>query len=155
MCAAIDCIEEPAVAAGVHEPGEELGIVAVAGGLPQQPDDRSFRLADVCFEIGVELVRDREVRIEIEGAAKRLLGAGLAVGRALDVFPDDAMAPSDLGPGGRKTRIQVEALLVQVARSAEAVVRPRELVRSQIELVRARITRRCRGGRGCHAGQRQ
>ena len=86
-------------------------------GLAQQPDDRSCRLADVCFEIRVELVRDREARIERERAAKRLLGAGLAVGRALDVFADDPMAASELGPGGRESRIEVEALLIQVARA--------------------------------------
>ena len=107
-------IEEPAVAAGVHESGEKLGSLpwraaSPSNGRPLVPTDH------VCFEIGVELVRDREARIEIEGAAKRLLGAGLAVERALDVTPDDAMAPSDLGQAGANRGSRSEALLVSRA----------------------------------------
>ena len=73
-------IEEAAVAAGVHQPGEELRIVAVPVRFAEQPDERVLRLADVGLEIRVELVRDRQARVERERAAERLLGARLAVG---------------------------------------------------------------------------
>ena len=74
-CAAIDCVVESAVATGVHEPREQLRIVAVTVGLAQQAHDRSLRLADIRLEVCVELVRDRQARVELEGAAERLLGA--------------------------------------------------------------------------------
>jgi hypothetical protein len=49
---------EPAVAAGVREPGEELGVVAVAVGLAKEPDHRLRRPTDVGLQVGVVLVRD-------------------------------------------------------------------------------------------------
>ena len=63
-------VEEPAVAAGVDESGEQLGIVAVAVGFAEQAHERSLRLADVRLEVGVELVRDRQARVELERAAE-------------------------------------------------------------------------------------
>ena len=74
-------LEEPAVAAGVDEAGEQLGVVAVAVGLAQQPHaSRACAWPDVGLEVGVELVRERQARVELERAAERLLGARLAVG---------------------------------------------------------------------------
>ena len=74
-------VVQTAVAAGVHQPGEQLRIVAVTVGLAEQADERSLCLTDVGLEVRVELVRDRQVRIELEGAAQGLLGTLLAIGR--------------------------------------------------------------------------
>ena len=48
---------------------------------PSRRTTRARRLADVGLEVRVELVRDRQPRVERERAAERLLGARLAVGR--------------------------------------------------------------------------
>ncbi len=114
---------EAAVAAGMDETGKQLGIVAVATGLAEQPHQRPFRESHVGLEVRVELVRDGEARIERERAAKRLFGSRLAVRRDLDELADDAMAPAQVRPRRREPRVEVEALLIEVARGGEAVVR--------------------------------
>ena len=59
-------LEQARIAARVHEAREELGVVAVARGLVQQPDDGVARPAGVGLEVRVELVRDREPRIQAQ-----------------------------------------------------------------------------------------
>ena len=102
-------LEQPAVAARVDEPGEQLRIVAVTPRLAQQPHERALGLADVGLQVRVELVGDRQPRVERERAAEGLLGARLAVGRAVDVLADHAVAAAEPRPGGREPRIELEA----------------------------------------------
>ena len=90
------------------------------------------RLADVSLEVRVELVGDRQPRVERERAAEGLFGAHLAVGRFLDVLADHAVAAPEMSPRGRESRVQVEAALIQVACARQPVVRARELVRPQV-----------------------
>ena len=111
-------VEEAAIAARVHEPREELGVVAMTLGLAEQPHQAALRLADVGFQVRVELVRHRETRTQRECAPERLLRPAVAVGLGLDVFSDQAMAAAQAGPRGSEPRIQLEAALVQVARAA-------------------------------------
>src|SRR5262245_1369514 len=49
-------LEEPAVAAGVDEPPEELRIVGVAAGLPEEARQRGARRTRLRLEMRVELV---------------------------------------------------------------------------------------------------
>jgi hypothetical protein len=148
-------LEEPAVAAGVDEPREQLGIVAVARGLAQQPHDRPLRLADVRLQVRVELVRHGEAGVDLERATEGLFRAGLAVRRGLDVLADHAMAAAEVGPGGSEARIQLQAALVEVARPREPVVGPRHLVAPQVELVGARVVGRVREGRDAASPERK
>ena len=111
---------QAAIAAGVDEPGEQLRIVAVTVGLAQQAHDGCLRLADVRLQVRVELVRDRQPRVEREGAAEGVLGAQLAVGRGVDVLADDAVAATEVRPRGSEPRIELEAPLIQVARTRAA-----------------------------------
>ena len=138
---------ESAVAAGVDEPREQLRIVAVTTGLAQQAHERPLRLADVRLEVCVELVRDREARIELERAAEGVFGARLAIWCAFDVLADHAVAATEVSPRGSEARIQLQAALIQLARAREAVVGARELVRAEVELVGAGVVRRVRAGR--------
>ena len=102
-------LEQAAVAAGVDESREELGIVAVARGLVQQPDDRSRGLTGVGLEIRVELVRERQPRIESERAEEGVFGADFAVGRCASMYlpmtrwhrPRCAHAGAKLGSSSR------------------------------------------------------
>ena len=66
-------LEQAAVAARVDEPGEQFRVVAVLSRLPQEADHRARRSAHVGFEVRVVLVRDREARVERDGAIERLL----------------------------------------------------------------------------------
>ena len=66
-------LEEPAVAAGVDEPREELGVVAVALCLAHEAHECRPRLAGFRLEVRVVLVRERQVRVELERLAQRLL----------------------------------------------------------------------------------
>ena len=148
-------VEEPAVAAGVDEPGEQLRVVAVAVRLAQQPHDRARRLADVRLELRVELVRHRQARVELERAAERVLGARLAVGATLDVLADHAVAAAELRPRRREVGIQLQAALVEVARLRELGVGARQLVGAQVQLVARALVGRVRRGRGVGAAERQ
>ena len=78
---------EPAVTARVDEAGEELRVVAVADRLASRRTSACSRVSDVRFEVGVELVRDRQPRVELERATERLLGALFAVGHRLMNLP--------------------------------------------------------------------
>ena len=103
-------LEEPAVAAGVDEPGEELGVVAVALRLAQQPHERRPRLAGLRLEVRVELVRQREPRVELERAAQGLPRRAPSLsGRAVDELADHAVAAAELRPGGSEARVELEA----------------------------------------------
>src|SRR6478609_3491956 len=104
---------EATVTTSVDQPGKQLRIVAMARRFAEQPHHRARRLADVRFEVGVELVRRRVARVERERAAEGLLGAGFAVGRPVDVLADDAMAPSEPGPRRGEARVAIDRLLIE------------------------------------------
>ena len=110
----------------MDEPGEELGIVAVARRLAQQADDRFARPAGIGFEIRIELVRHRQPRIQRDRLAERFLGAASLSGVGVDVLADHPMAAAQMRPCGRKRRIELEALLVQRPRVRQSVVGARE-----------------------------
>ncbi len=131
---------QAAVAARMYESGEEFGIVAVALGFAEQAHQCARRLADVGFEVGVELVRDREPRAQRERATKRFLGSCLAVGRRLDVLANQAMAPAKVGPCRRETGIQFDARAIQIA-SAGAIRRRFAPARWRADRVRRRARR--------------
>ena len=115
-------LEQAAVAARVDQAGEQLGIVAVPARFAEQAAQRRRRLADVRLEVGVELVRDRQARVDGQGAAQRVLGPRVAARIGIDVLADDAMAAAEPGPRRREARIELEALLVEIARRDDAVV---------------------------------
>ena len=146
---------ESAVAARVDEPGEELGIVAVARRLAQQPNERMLRLPDVRLELRVELVGDRQPRIERNRPLERVFGVGLAVRRVLDVLANHTVAAAEMGPRRRKARIEIEGVPVEIARLRQPRIRARQLVRAQIELICARALRRIRRRRRQSSRQRQ
>jgi hypothetical protein len=148
-------LEQPAVAARVDEAGEELGVVAVAIGFAEQTDQRILRLADVRFEVGVVLVRDRQARAEREGAPEGVLGERFAVAAAVDVLADDAVAAAEPRPCRGEPRIEIEAALIELARRGHAVVVAGELVAAKIELVRARVVRHVGRVRRNAAAKRQ
>ena len=97
----------------MNETGEELRIVAVPVRFAEQTLERPRRLTDVRLEVGVELVRDRQPRVERERTAKRFLGARLAARCDVDVLADDAVAASEPGPGRGEARIDLQTLLVR------------------------------------------
>jgi len=140
---------ETGVPARMHKTCEQLRVVAMPRGFVEQPHDRTTGLAGVGFEIGVELVRDRQLRIQFERAVVRLPGPFHAVGRCLDVLADEAIASAQASPGRRVAWIERDAALVQVARLHRAAQAAADLVAAQIQLVRAgagrRIWRRRRG----------
>ena len=72
-------VVQPAVAAGVNEARKQLGIVAVPAGFAQQAHERTLGLADVGLEVRVELVRDRQARVQLQRTAQGLFRALLAV----------------------------------------------------------------------------
>ena len=91
-------LEETAVAARVDETCEEFRIVAMPVGLVQQTNESTLRLTDVGLEIRVELVRDRQMRIELERPAECVLGPRLALGRRSHVLADHAMTAPEVRP---------------------------------------------------------
>ena len=73
-------VEQAGVAAGVHQPGEELGIDRRLGPA-QQPPHRVDRAAGVALELRVVLVQHRQVRIEALRPLEGSLGLGGLVGQ--------------------------------------------------------------------------
>src|SRR5687767_1793303 len=98
-------IVETAVPAGVNQAGKELGVVAMAGGLAEEARQGVLRAAGVGLERGVELVRDRQPRIERNRALERVFRQRLAVGQVLDELADHAVTTAKVGPGRCETRI--------------------------------------------------
>jgi hypothetical protein len=89
-------------------------------------------------------------------AIERLLRAFVAVGGVLDELAYHPMAAPEPRPGRSERGIELEALLVQLARVRQAVVGSRELVGAQIQLVGAGMLRRIRRRhRGRRPGERQ
>src|SRR5438034_10374157 len=103
----------------------------------------------------VELVRDRQLWVEREGALEGLLGAGFGVRRSLHVLSDHAVATAEPRPCGSEARIELDALFVQLTRARKIGIRPLCLVRAEIHLVRARVVWRFGGRRQWGAGQRK
>ena len=89
---------ETGIPARVHQAREQLRVVAVTRRGVEQADDRALGLADVGFEIGVELVRDRQLRVQLERAVVGLPGPFDAAGRRLDVLADQAIAAAQPRP---------------------------------------------------------
>src|SRR5688572_11481433 len=90
--------EESAVPAGVNEPRDELRIVAVAVGLGEEPHERSWRLTDVCLQVRVELMSQRQPRIQRKRPTEGILSLCFAFGDAVDVFADHEVAPPQTCP---------------------------------------------------------
>src|SRR5207247_2976411 len=91
---------ESAIATGVHEPREQLRVVAVTLRLAQQAHERGLGLTSFCLEVRVERVRQGKPRVELEGSAEGLLGARVAVRRAFYELADDAVTATQACPGG-------------------------------------------------------
>ncbi len=136
-----------AVATGVDETRKQFRIVPVTTGFAKEADERSLRLTDVRLEIRVELVRDREVRIDRQRVAECVFRSSLAVCFDLDVLADHAVAAPELGPSRSEARIQFQTALVQLTRPREAVVCPCELVGPEVELVGLSVVWRVPRGR--------
>ena len=100
-------------------------------------------------------MRDRQARVELEGAAEGLLGLRVAAWRGLDVLPDHAVAATEAGPRGSEGRIQLQAAPIEIARRREPVVGAGQLVRPEVELVGAGVARRVERGRGLDARERE
>ena len=66
-------LQQPAVAQRVHEPGEELRLVAVPRRVLSRRTIARWRLPDIGLEVGVELVGDRKPGVERQRAVERLL----------------------------------------------------------------------------------
>ena len=67
--------EQAAVAAGVDEPGEQLRIRAPAARLAEQPHHRVARAPAVDVDLRHQVVGQRQIRIQLEGALQRGLRA--------------------------------------------------------------------------------
>ena len=99
-------------------------------------------------------MRHGKARVELEGAAESLLRARLAVGGRVDVLADDPVAPAEPGPGRSEAWVQLQAALVQIARSHQPLVHAGEVVRSKVERIRIGVVRRVGRGRR-HSRQRK
>src|SRR4029078_11362824 len=97
-------LKEPAVAAGVHQPGKELWIVAVTFGFTDETDQRVLRIARVRFQVGVELVVNGQWRTQRQRAPEGVLGPAFAVARGVYGFSNDAVTSPELRPRGSKVR---------------------------------------------------
>jgi hypothetical protein len=58
------CVEQPAVSAGAHQAGQQLGIGGVHA--LDQSDHRIVRASEIDLELREQLVRDGQIRIELE-----------------------------------------------------------------------------------------
>ena len=131
-------VEQPAVAAGVDEAREDLGVVRILAREAQQARHRVARAAHLRLVVRVELVRHRQLRVELERPAEALLGLRQVARDVLDVvLGDQPVAAAELGPRRRERGVGVHALPVEIAR--HGCVRPvaPDLVGAQVELVGA------------------
>src|SRR5262245_31454856 len=112
-------------------------------------------MALIRLEVRIVLVRDCQARVERQRATERLLGARRTVRRAVDIFAEYPIAPAESSPCGRESRVELQALLIQVPRGRETVVSARQLVGSEVQLVGPGIVRRVGRWRRRGAGQGQ
>ena len=107
-------VEQATVAACLNEPCEELGVARAVVGATNQAQHRCFGLPELDFEVGVEVVRDRQVRIQLEGSCERRLRLLVVILRGFArVHPENAMDPTKTGPRRREVRILRKARAVQ------------------------------------------
>src|SRR5262245_19958155 len=99
----------------------------MASRLVQESGQRFADPARIGFEIGVELVRQRQARIQFDRTDECFLGTVFAAGRRVDVFPDDAVATTEMRPGWREGRVELDALLIERPSPGHALVSASEL----------------------------
>ena len=124
------CVDQPRVPTGLHEPGKQ---VWVASALLEPVDESQKSLRGVTklhLVVLVEIVRNRQVWIELESPLERLM-------RSLEVFfrvlagvqAHHPVDPAQPGPRGGESRIFLEALQIQVTSRAPCGGLQAELVR--------------------------
>ena len=90
--------EQTAVPAGVDEAGKQLRIGAPAGGLAEQPHHRVARAAAIDVELRGEVVRQRQIGIQLERAMQCVLRAREVLAAAAAKLADEPPDASERAP---------------------------------------------------------
>ncbi len=122
--------------------GEQLGV----GGVLPQPVEQAHHgilgAPKLGLQVGVKAVRERQVRVEREGAPERTLRR--LVRRAcvgLQVLANHPMRPAEPRPCGGRVGVVLQTPLVHCLGHAVRARFESQLVRSQVQLVRSRRRR--------------
>ena len=65
--------QQAAVPTRLDEPCEQLGVARVIVGATKQPQHRCFGLPELDFNISIEVVRDSQIRVQLQGSRERRL----------------------------------------------------------------------------------
>ena len=111
--------QQPAVSARLHQSGQQLRVGRYARALDQS-DHRALGVAAIDVHVRGEVVRERQLGIEIERALQRLVGFLLPAPSPLGAAPfrEHAAHAREPRPRGRVARVFGQALLVHLAREA-------------------------------------
>jgi hypothetical protein len=129
--------EQYTVAAGLHQAGKELGVTRVVVRAADEAQHRRFSLSELDLEIGIEVVRNRQVRVQRERSRERGLRLFvIIICRLAGVHRQDAIETPKSRPCRRVIRIFGQTRQVQIAGNRPVVGFGAELVRAQVALVR-------------------
>ena len=133
-------LEQPAVAAGMGQAGEQQRVRAPIARAAQQPHHRFLGAAEIHLDVRVEVLRIGQVRIELQRLADRDLRlAKMGLVRFDEVLAEHPMRAGQPGPGRRVGRVLRDALPVQFQRRRPFAGVVSERLGAQIQLVRGGI----------------
>ena len=104
-------LREPAEPARQDEPCVQIGVGGPGLRPLEEPHHRLRRARQLLdLEVGVEIVGDGEVRVDLERLAECLLGeAAVLIDVSVPVLGHHAVDPSEPRPRGREARVFLEA----------------------------------------------
>ena len=126
----------------MHQPGVQFGIGSPPAGAPHQPQHGILGAPEIGFERGVQVMRDRQIRIQFERLPERKLGT-------LQIVPDlferprlefcrQPVAAPKARPRRRESRILAHALDQQIPRDGPPLGVVEMTVAAQVQFVRSR-----------------
>ena len=107
-------VEKADVSTGVHQPRVQFRIAAAASNAAEQPHHGLERSARFNFEVGIEMMRQRQIRVDAECPLHRFFRLVMQAGSSGpgSVLAHDAEASAEARPGRRVRRIGLDSALI-------------------------------------------
>ncbi len=135
-------LEQTAVAARMGEARKQLRIGLRTAQPLEQALHRIHSVALVHLDIGVQIVRQRKIGIELQRPLDRAAPLRQFLRRSFGKLAHQPARPPQTSPRGRVSGIQRDALLIQTDRFRKPAEYFARFIRAQVQIVGSRIGRR-------------
>ena len=141
-CAALDASSSPTYRHAWTRPPNSCGSARRSRARSSKPHERLERSAGFHLQLRIQVVRERQLRVDGDGAPERFFGEPHQLGIGLrPIFRHHPVSSTEPRPGRRIPRIGADRLQIEIARLRPGLGIASEPVRPQIQLERVTAAR--------------